>query len=205
MMVLQLSAAFSPSPSENKAFKGTSASHRLQGAPDTVCQAFPESLNTGGKKKGNLKLYMNTMWAEHVQFPGLCLAGKGNNKMSKYLGSLSWALDECAGYPGSRAGLCWKTDNREVDFDSYFWYIKLQSVSWTPVFFSLLPQTWCLLFVIKRKTNPTKGRTCILCKIPSVFSLWFHDSLFCIRSLSSFYLVKLSPSSLRLCINKICL
>lgn len=52
-MVLQLLAAFSPASSENKAFKGTSASHPLllQGAPDTVCQAFPESLNTGRGKK----------------------------------------------------------------------------------------------------------------------------------------------------------
>lgn len=52
-MVLQLLAAFSPPSSENKAFKGTSASHPLllQGAPDAECQAFPESLNTGGEKK----------------------------------------------------------------------------------------------------------------------------------------------------------
>lgn len=146
-MVLQLWAVLSPAPSENKALKGTSASHPLlQGAPDTECQAFPESLNGG--KKSNLKLYINTVWGEHVQFPGLCLARTGNNNMIKYPGSLSWALDECAGYPGSRAGLCWKRGTREVDFGSQFWYIKLQSVSWTPVFFSCLPQTWCLLFVI---------------------------------------------------------
>lgn len=84
-MVLQLLAAFSPASSENKAFKGTSASHPLllQGAPDTECQAFPESLNTGGGKKEFKAFYM---WAEHVQFPVLCLAG---TEMIKYLGSLS--------------------------------------------------------------------------------------------------------------------
>lgn len=92
-MLLQILAAFSSAPSENEAFKGTSASPPLllQGAPGTV-SGISRKLRHWGKKK-NLKLYINPVWAEHVQFPGLCLAGTGNNKMIKYLGSLHehWA------------------------------------------------------------------------------------------------------------------